>query len=429
MTDATTAAPAARLSRLAEELQGSMILRIAGEVRALAAKGQALCDLTVGDFNPTYFPVPQSLADHIVAALLARETNYPVGAGLPVLRQAISEFYERRRGHEYDPSSILVAAGARPLVYAMFRVLVDPGDTVVYPVPSWNNNYYTDLVGGRHAPLSCGADTNFLPTAQNLRPLLRGARLLCLNSPLNPTGTLFDAETLIDICDAVLEENARRGEDERPLFVMYDQVYWMLTFGGAAHVDPVSLRPEIAQYTILIDAISKAFAATGLRVGWAAGPKDIISRMADVSSHVGAWAPRPEQVATSRFLGEDDQIDAFHVRMRGDIQKRLTMLAEGLRGLAQERLPVESTEPQGAMYLSARFALHGKRTPGGDVLGSNEDIRQYLLNAAGLAAVPFQAFGLPDETGWFRLSVGAVSIEQIESLLPRLRSALKELRG
>jgi aspartate aminotransferase len=428
MVDATTAAPAARLSRLAEELQGSMILRIAAEVRALAASGGALCDLTVGDFNPTYFPIPQTLGDHIVAALLARETNYPVGAGLPVLRQAISEFYARRRGLEYDPSQILVAAGARPLVYAMFRVLVDPGDTVVYPVPSWNNNYYSDLIGARHAPLSCDADTNFLPTAESLRPLLRGARLLCLNSPLNPTGTLFDADTLIEICDAVLEENARRGDDERPLFVMYDQVYWMLTFGDAAHVDPVSLRPEMAPYSVLIDAISKAFAATGLRVGWAAGPKDVIARMADVSSHVGAWAPRPEQVATSRFLGEDHAIDSFHQKMRGDIQKRLTMLAEGLRSLAAEGLPVESTTPQGAMYLSACFTLQGRRTPSGETLDTNESIRRYLLTAAGLAAVQFQAFGLPDESGWFRLSVGAVSLEQIEALIPRLRGALRELR-
>ncbi|HEX6051485.1 MAG TPA: aminotransferase class I/II-fold pyridoxal phosphate-dependent enzyme, partial [Gemmatimonadaceae bacterium] len=291
----------------------------------------------------------------------------------------------------------------------------------------WNNNYYTDLVGGQHATVTCDATTNFQPRAKQLRPLIRGARLLALNSPLNPTGTLMDAESLADICDMVLEENARRGPDERPLFLLYDQVYWMLTFGGAEHADPVSLRPDMAAYTVLVDALSKAFAATGLRVGWAAGPADVISRMADVSSHVGAWAPRAEQIATTKFLANDSAIADYHEWMLPQVQRRLSALADAIHAMREEGLPVDCTEPQGAIYLSAQFALHGARTPEGKTLGTNDDVRRYLLEAAGMAAVPFQAFGAAGETGWFRLSVGAVSMPQIDAMLPRLRAAIDAL--
>jgi aspartate aminotransferase len=274
----------------------------------------------------------------------------------------------------------------------------------------------------------CGAETNFLPTADMLADAVRGASMLVLNSPLNPTGTLFDADTLAAICDLILAENGRRARrGERPLFLVYDQVYWMLTFGGAVHVNPVALRPEMKQYTVLIDAISKSFAATGLRVGWAVGPTDVIKRMSDILGHVGAWAPRAEQVATTQLLADDAVMDAFHDRMRPEVRKRLDALAAILAELRAGGYPVESTPPQGAIYLSARFALSGMRTPEGEVLESNESIRRYLLQSAGLAMVQFQAFGATEDTGWFRLSVGAVSLAAIEALRPRLRAALSAL--
>src|SRR5204863_3300024 len=171
-----------------------------------------------------------------------------------------------------------------------------------------------------------------LPTASMLRNKLRDARLLVLNSPVNPTGTVFTAKQLEEICDAVLEENERRRGKDRPLFVLYDQVYWMLTF-GVKHVHPVALRPAMAAYTIYVDGISKSFAATGLRVGWGVGPSPIIKQIADLLTHVGAWAPRPEQVATASLLGNDAEIDAFHDHMLGEVRKRLTALHDGIAEL------------------------------------------------------------------------------------------------
>lgn len=428
-SDAGAKQPAARVSTIAQELAGSMILAIGAEVRALAASGQPLCNLTVGDFSPTDFPIPQSLLDGVTTALRAGHTNYPPSDGIEPLRRAISEFYSRRLGIDYPLASVLVTSGARPALYGSYLALVDPGDRVVYPVPSWNNNYYSQLLGAQQVTVMCGPDTNFLPTAAMLEDAVRGATMLVLNSPLNPTGTLFDAATLGEICDLILAENEKRERrGARPLFLVYDQVYWMLTFGDAVHVNPVALRPAMRQYTILVDAISKSFAATGLRVGWAVGPTDVIKRMSDILGHVGAWAPRAEQVATRQLLADDAGMDAFHDRMRPEVQKRLDALAAILADLHAEGYPVESTPPQGAIYLSARFALAGLRTPDGEVLESNESIRRYLLKSAGLAMVQFQAFGATEDTGWFRLSVGAVSLAAIEALRPRLRQALAALR-
>ncbi|HTI62134.1 MAG TPA: aminotransferase class I/II-fold pyridoxal phosphate-dependent enzyme [Gemmatimonadaceae bacterium] len=420
--------PASRVSNLANELRGSAILRIAGEVRQLAKEGKRIADLTVGDFSSSQFRIPRELEDGIIDALRQGETTYPPSIGLESLRSAVVQFYRERLAVDISLPSVLIASGARPAIYATYRALVDRGDRVIFGVPSWNNDYYCEIVGAKAVMVDCDASTNFQPTADALRPFVRDARMIALNSPLNPTGTLFDAATLAGICDLVLEENARRGTNERPLYVMYDQVYWMLTFGGARHVDPLSLRPDIAPYLVIVDAISKAFASTGLRVGWAIAAPDVIRPMNDIIGHVGAWAPRAEQVATARFLGETAAVDAYLEVMHRDATRRLDAVYDGLTGLRDDGLPVDCVRPQGAIYVSARFPLHGMQTRDGRTLRSDDEIREFLLHEAGLAAVPFSAFGAVGDRGWFRLSIGAVSVETIETVIPVLRRALSELR-
>ena len=414
-----------RLSRLASELSGSEILKIGAEVRAAAATGRPVTNLTIGDFSPKEFRIPRAMEEGIVSGLAAGEFTYPPSSGLESLRNAIRKFYADRAAQDYPLESILVTSGARPGIYSLFRAVVSEGDKVVYGVPSWNNEYYVQLVGAKGVPIVFDASTNFLPTAAKLREHVRGARLLSLNSPLNPTGTMFDADTLGAICDLVLEENARRPASEGPLYVMYDQVYWMLTGEGLEHVDPVGLRPEMRQYTVVVDAISKAFAATGLRVGWAVGPADVIRAMADINTHMGAWAPRPEQFATAKVLCDTKAVDQYIAGMRRDATDRLRALSDGLRAMKRDGLPVDCIEPQGAIYVSAQFNLRGRTAPNGDRLETNDQIRKYLLNEAGLGAVPFQAFGFPGDTGWFRLSIGVVSVSDIHGLLPRIRSAIE----
>ncbi len=417
----------AGLSSLARGVIGSEILKIAAEIRAMKAKGADVCNLTVGDFDPRYFPVPVELVDGTRAALAEGHTNYPPSDGVPALREALVRYYERELGLRYPVESVLIASGARPLLYATYRTLIDPGDAAVYPVPSWNNNHYAYLSGARRVEIPVRAESNFFPTVDQIRPHIGEARTVFLNSPLNPTGTVIDRAELGRIAALVVEENRRRQrEGGRPVFLIFDQVYWALTFGDAAHVTPVSLVPEVAPYTILLDALSKSFCATGLRVGWGFMPPAVRRRMADILGHVGAWAPKPEQVATAALLDRPEVIRGFQEPMKRKVKQRLDALHDGFMAMKRDGLPVDAIAPQGAIYLSARFNLLGKAVRGREVR-SNEDIRRLLLEAAGLAIVPFQAFGLKEETGWFRLSVGAVSVEEIEAAFPRLRALLSDV--
>jgi aspartate aminotransferase len=426
--DFTTTSGSHRVSPLASRLIGSEILKVAADIRAMVAHGDKICNLTVGDFNPKYFPIPDYLLHEIEIAYTQGETNYPPSDGVLPLRQAVKDFYKRRLGLDYPIESFVITGGARPVIYGAYAAVVGPGDTVVYPVPSWNNNHYCNLLGAIGKPIVSHPEDAFLPTRKGLEGQLKGASLLSLCSPLNPTGTMFTHDQLEGICDLVLEENASRGADERPLYLMYDQVYWMLAFGGTKHFNPVSLRPEMAKYTIFVDGISKAFASTGVRVGWAVAPPDVAAPMSNILGHVGAWAPRPEQMATARLLNNDAAIDAYHKTMFEQVEERLDKLFADISAMRFAGLPVDCIPPMGAIYLTARFNLIGKTTPKGELIETNEDVRKYLLHTAGCAIVPFQAFDLREETGWFRISVGACSMEDIESMMPKVRQAIEALK-
>jgi aspartate aminotransferase len=418
--------PDAGVSSLARGIVGSEILKISAQIRTLKAKGAVICNLTVGDFDSAYFPIPDELLEGTRAALAAGHTNYPPSDGVLALREAVVRLYEREWGLRFPVDSVLVAGGARPLLYGAYKTLITPGDVAVYPVPSWNNNHYSTLTGAQPVELAVTPESNFFPTIEQLRPHFKRARLLCLNSPLNPTGTAIDPKLLEQIALEVLQENKRRqtsGAKERPLYLVYDQVYWTLTYGSIRHVTPLELVPEIAPYTLLLDAISKAFCATGLRVGWAVMPPVIRKHMMDILGHVGAWAPKAEQVAVAALLDAPEKIKTFQADLKTKLKARLDALYQGFSSMKADGFPVDAVAPQGAIYLSARFHLFGQKLRGHEIR-TNEQIRNLLLEDAGVAGVPFQAFGLKEDTGWFRLSVGAVSMEEIAAIFPRLRELL-----
>jgi aspartate aminotransferase len=407
---------------MARGLIGSEILRIASEIRAAVTAGQKIANFTVGDFSSREFPIPDRLREGTLKALAAGETNYPPSDGVLRLREAVREFWRDRLRIELPLESVVIAGGSRPVIYATYRALVEPGDTVVYPVPSWNNNHYCHLVGANGVALKTDPEHGFLPTAASLQPHLRTARLIALNTPLNPAGTVLSPDEVGRIAEAVVAENRRRDRTgEKPLYLLYDQVYWMLTFGSARHELPIRLVPEMARYTVFVDGISKSFAATGLRVGWCVGPKAVIAAVRDILGHVGAWAPRAEQVATAELLRDPPALDAYLGEHKGRLQERLDSLHQGFSRMASAGLPVRDIPPQGAIYLSVQFDLIGKRG-----FRTNDQVRKYLLDEAGFAMVPFQAFGLGGENGWFRLSVGAVSVRDIEEALPRVKAALEK---
>jgi aspartate aminotransferase len=416
------------VSALAQTLKGSEIIKIGGEINELKKKGEKIANLTIGDFDPAIFPVPNGLKHGIIDAYHANHTNYPPADGVSSLREEVSVFLEERYKLHYTAKEILIAGGSRPLIYATYLALVDPGDKVVYPAPSWNNNHYCHLAGAEGIAVPTKPENLFMPTADELRPHLAGATLLALCSPLNPTGTMFGKQALTEICDLVLEENKKRKAGEKPLYLLYDQIYSMLTFNNTEHVDPVSLRPELKKYVVYIDGISKCFAATGVRVGWGFGPEAIIGKMKSILGHVGAWSPKAEQIATAHFLKDTVSVNTYLHAFKMQIQKSLDTLYKGIKQLKSEGFSVDAIEPMGAIYLTVQLEYAGKTTPDGTVLKTSADINFYLISEAKIGMVPFSAFGTGTDVNWFRASVGGCSLADIEEMLPRLKSALQKLR-
>lgn len=416
-----------KFSELSETLIGSEIVKLGNMIRMRKAAGETIYNFTIGDFDPLIFPIPKALEEEIMIAYRHHFTSYPLADGELDLRQSICSFLKNYASLEYSPSEIQVASGGRPLIYTIFRALVNPGDKVIYAAPSWNNNHYTHFTQGKHIVIEAVPETDFMPTASQIAPHLDGAALLCLCTPQNPTGTTLPKEELEKICHLVLQENAKRKQGEKKLYVLFDQMYWTLCYGQTKHYNPVGLVPEMRPYTIFVDGISKSFAATGVRVGWSFGPESLIAKMRAILTHVGAWAPMPEQKATAKFLQNFSAIDKYFASFKKDILFRLQSIYLGIITMKEKGFPVDAIAPQAAIYLTIKIDLKGKLKPDGVRLEHQADATQYLLEAAGLAIVPFSSFGADKESPWYRMSVGTCRTEDIEPMLKKLADALSQL--
>lgn len=420
-------APLLQVSEMAESLVGSEIIRLAGEVKEKINNGKSIYNYTIGDFNPEIFPIPSELKEEIVRAYNDGQTDYPPSNGILALRKAVSRFLFTRGSLEYGENQILIAGGARPLIYAVYQTLIDNGDAVIFPTPSWNNNHYCHLSGAKAIPIETKPENNFMPSAKEIKPYIAEAQLISLCSPLNPTGTTFTDKGLEDICDLILEENKKRGEHKKPVYLLYDQIYWQLTHGFTVHHDPVTLRPAMKNYTIYVDGISKAFAATGVRVGWAFGPQKVIDKMKSIGGHIGAWAPKAEQVGCAKYLENDHAIDSFLDSFKDNISNRLDAFYKGFMQLKSEGYRVNVIAPQAAMYLTVQISIQGSTTPSEEKLTTAEAVTKYLLEEAQIALVPFYAFGSSKKSSWYRLSVGTVHQEDINGFFSNLKRALDRL--
>lgn len=415
-----------KLSNLAESLIGSEIVKLGNEINNRIRNGEKIYNYTIGDFAPSIFPIPAQLEDKIVQAYREGFTNYPPADGLLSLREAVSAFINKHEQVQYGPAEIQIASGGRPLIYSLFSTVVNPGDKVIYAVPSWNNNHYTNLNHGTACEITVTPENNFMPTAADIAPHIKGAALLCLCTPQNPTGTTLSREELEQICDLVLEENKSRTAGEKKMYVLFDQMYFTLTYGDTRHFHPVALRPEMKDYTITVDGISKSFAATGVRVGWALGPVPVIAKMKALLSHIGAWAPMAEQKATADFLSDSEAVDSFLAGIRQALEERLWKIYKGFETLKQKGFNVDAISPQAAIYLTVKIDLKGK-SHNGNLLANQADVTQYILSAAGLAIVPFHCFGTDRESPWYRISVGTCKLEDLEDVFTKLEQALSAL--
>ncbi|MDQ6814234.1 MAG: pyridoxal phosphate-dependent aminotransferase [Bacteroidota bacterium] len=417
-----------KLSNLAETLIGSEIVKLGNAISERISHGEKIYNFTIGDFDPKIFPIPPELEEAIIDAYKNNYTNYPPADGILELRNAVSAFLKDWEGIDYRNNEILIAAGGRPLIYTIFQAIVDKGDKVIYATPSWNNNHYVHMTQGHHCMIDAKPENNFMPLASDIEPHITGATLICLCSPQNPTGTTLQKQELEKICDLVLHENERRGEGEKKLYLLYDQMYWTLTFGDTIHYNPVSLRPAMKEYTLFVDGISKVFAATGVRVGWSLGPAFIIAKMKAILSHLGAWSPMAEQKATAKYLLQKENIQKYLLHFKAEVEQRLRSIYEGFISLKNEGFAVDAVSPQAAIYLAIKLDLAGKSVKSGKTLQSQAEVTDYLLSEAKLAVVPFYAFGAEKTSPWYRLSVGTCKKEEIPEMLGKLREALLNLQ-
>lgn len=416
------------VSSMAESLIGSEIIQLAWHINDKIAKGQKIYNLTIGDFDPKIFPLPDELTEEIKKAYDENQTNYPPAEGTYLLRSVVSDYIHKRGDMDYTPEEILVTSGARPIIYAAYNTVVDPGDVIIFPVPSWNNNHYTHLSRGRAVTVETSAENNFMPSAKDLEPYIKDATLIALCSPLNPTGTAFSKIEIQEICDLIVEENHRRDSRQKPLYVIFDQIYWQLTLGDTQHFNPVVLNPGMRDYTIFVDGISKTFASTGVRVGWGYGPKRLMEKMKAITSHMGAWAPKAEQVAVSKYLSNDKYVDSYLEKFRDQIYRRVTKFYERFKALKKEGYNVDVIAPQASIFLTVNVDLIGQKKPDGTKINETKDITEFLIEDAGMALVPFSSFGSSPGSTWYRVSVGTCTVEQIDEIMDNFRNALSKLK-
>lgn len=413
------------LSFFGTNIVGSEILKIATKVKN---KGAGVYNYTIGDFDPQIYPIPSKLNDLIQWNFNISNTNYPMGVGELCLRESVSLHLKRKHNIEYTPNEILIGAGVRPLIYTIFKTIVDCGDKIIYPVPSWNNNHYTFLHSGESIKIECSPENDFFPTPEQIKENIQDTKLICLCSPQNPTGKVIKPEILKQICDIIIEENDRRKEDmgsffgisiqrQGPVYLFFDQIYSDLSRVDTYH--PVNLSPQIKDYLICVDGISKSLSATGVRVGWMFGPEHIIKKAGEIFSHIGAWANKPEQIAVSQYL-KTPEIDYF-LSYRNIIFDKISKgICETLERLKSNGFNIDYKIPDGAIYISIYLGYIDK-------FSSIDEMIDFLIDECKVGLVPFEYFGSSTNTGWFRLSIGTINMNNISENQTVIEEMIKKL--
>jgi aspartate aminotransferase len=409
-----------KLSDVGNGIIGSEIIKISQQIKEIA-KTKRVANLTIGDFDSQKFPIPQKLTDSIKKAYDDGLTNYPLSQGELALRNEVSENLKSIYSLDYSSDEILIGGGVRPLIYTVYKATVNPGDSVIYPVPSWNNNHYCFLHSAEKIEIECTPENSFFPTGDDIRKSIKeNTSLVSICSPQNPTGRIIPNETLREICYAIVEENNKRKEkpNARPVYLFFDQIYSELTGIDQSFSHPMYVCPEIRDYLICADGISKSLNATGIRVGWLFGPKEIVAKLTEIFSHIGAWAPKPEQNAVANFLKNSSLDYQMHIAdvltQYGETSTKICNLFEDLK---QTGFDVDYQTPEGGIYISIYlgFVNHFANT---------ENYISFLIDKCGLGIVPFEYFGSKSNKGWFRISVGNVNHENIDDVLAILKNSV-----
>jgi aspartate aminotransferase len=377
-------------------------------VDALRAAGRTIIDFTIGEPD---FPTPAHIVAAGVHALTSGQTRYTGSAGIAPLRQAIAAKLARENGLSYTPDQVVVGVGAKHVIYNALAATLNEGDEVIVPAPFWVS--YPDMValhGGKPVIVASDERTGFKLVPQALEQAITPrTRWLILNSPNNPTGATYSAVELQALGEVLLRHPH--------VWLMTDEIYEHFVYGGARHVSLVALAPELAGRSLVVNGMSKAYAMTGWRIGYGAGPLPLMKAMTLLLTQSTSCAASMSQVAAVTALEGPQQCVADARRLFGQRRDRMVELLNRIPG-------IRCTPPDGAFYVFASVAgLIGATTPAGHTLSSDVDVMMYFTDVAGVASIDGASYGLPAH---LRFSF-ATAIEQIEAGCAALARAVAAL--
>jgi aspartate aminotransferase len=377
-------------------------------VDAMRAAGRRIVDFTIGEPD---FPTPPHIVEGGVAALLAGNTRYTASNGTPALRHAIADKLLRENALTYKPEHIAVGNGAKHIIYNAFAATLNEGDEVIVPAPYWVS--YPDMValhGGTPVVVPSSAAEGFKLTPAALEAAITSrTRWLVLNTPNNPTGAVYTRGELAAL-GAVLERHPQ-------VWLMTDEIYEHFVYGGAAHVSPLNVVPALAERTLMINGVSKAYAMTGWRIGYGAGPAALIKAITLLLSQSTSCPGSMSQAAAAIALDGPQNTVTEAAALFETRRDRMVQMLQALPGFS-------CSPPDGAFYVFPSVAgLIGRRTRAGQLLASDVDVVLYLLEHAGVAAIDGTSYGMPNH---LRMSF-ATGIDVIDQGGQLLQAAVAEL--
>jgi aspartate aminotransferase len=390
------------ISKRASQAEDSITMAITAMAQKMRKEGHDVLGFSAGEPD---FPTPKHVCDAAYAAIAAGKTLYTAASGIPELKTAICARFLADQGLQYGPENIVVSCGAKHSIFNVLMALVDPGDEVIVPVPYWVS--YPDqvsLVGGVSVYIQAGEDNGFKITAEQLKAVLTPkSKLLILNSPSNPTGSVYTRAELESLAEVILAHPQ--------LVVLSDEIYEKLIYDASiGHVSIATLSPELKARTIVVNGVSKAYAMTGWRIGYAAASKEIAEVMGKMQSHTTSNPTTPSQwAALAALTGPDTEIDM----MREAFDVRRKYMVSALNAIPG----IHCLAPQGAFYAFPNVAsCFGKKSKSGTITDS-ASFCELLLKDALVACVPGSGFGADD---FVRLSY-ATSMENIQKGMKRIQ--------
>lgn len=380
--------------------------RLANELRR---EGRDVITLSQGEPD---FPTPEHIREAAKEAIERNESKYTEVAGTLALREAVVRKFKRDNGLHYSPDQIQVGCGAKQVLYNALQATINPGDEVVVPTPAWVS--YPEMVllaGGRPVIVRCGASTSFKITPTQLEEAITPrTKWLMLNSPSNPSGAIYSHAELAALGEVLLRHPH--------VWVMADDIYEKIRYDDTPFATPAAVTPQLAARTLTINGVSKSYAMTGWRVGFGAGPLELIKAMNLVQSQSTSHTSSISQAAAVAALdGPMDFLPGFVDSFRQRRDKVVAAL-QAIKGLTCD-------VPPGAFYaFPGCQGLLGTRNQSGNLIETDTDLALYILRSAGVAVVPGSAFELP---GHFRVSYAASDAELVEAMT-RIAAACSALR-